>query len=70
LLKKLYVQVLIGILIGIVLGAAWPQAGIAMKPIGDAFISLIRAVVPVIIFATVVVGFKVRFSANLGASHE
>jgi aerobic C4-dicarboxylate transport protein len=51
-------------------GAAWPQAGIAMKPIGDAFISLIRAVVPVIIFAAVVVGPKVRLSANLGASHE
>jgi Na+/H+-dicarboxylate symporter len=53
---KLYFQVLIGILVGVVLGAAWPHVGVALKPIGDAFISLIRAVVPVLIFATVAVG--------------
>jgi Na+/H+-dicarboxylate symporter len=45
LFRKLDVQVLIAILIGIVLGAAWPQASIAMKPIGDGFISL-RALHP------------------------
>jgi aerobic C4-dicarboxylate transport protein len=54
--KKLYVQVLIAIVIGVLLGEAWPQLGVNMKPIGDGFISLIRAVVPPIIFATVVVG--------------
>ena len=54
--KKLYVQVLIAIVVGILLGEAWPQLGVDMKPIGDAFISLIRAVVPPIIFATVDVG--------------
>jgi Na+/H+-dicarboxylate symporter len=56
LLKKLYVQVLIGIAVGILLGHFYPSLGVDMKPLGDGFISLIRAVVPVIIFATVVVG--------------
>jgi aerobic C4-dicarboxylate transport protein len=53
---KLYVQILIAIAVGILLGHFYPNAGVEMKPIGDAFISLIRAVVPPIIFATVVVG--------------
>jgi len=56
LLKKLYVQVLIGIALGILLGEFYPKLGIDLKPIGDGFITLIRAVVPVIIFTTVVVG--------------
>ena len=43
--RKLHVQILIAILMGIVLGAAWPEAGIARKPIGDGFISL-RALHP------------------------
>ncbi len=53
---KLYVQVLIAIVLGVVLGLVDPTLAADMKPLGDAFISLIRAVVPVIIFATVVVG--------------
>ena len=53
---KLYVQVLIGIAIGIVLGYADPKLGVDMKPLSDAFISLIRAVVPVLVFSTVVAG--------------
>jgi aerobic C4-dicarboxylate transport protein len=53
---KLYVQVLIAIVLGVVLGMVDPKLAADMKPLGDAFISLIRAVVPVIIFATVVVG--------------
>jgi Na+/H+-dicarboxylate symporter len=56
LLRKLYIQVLIGMLAGIVLGAVWPQFGVGLKPVGDGFISIIRAVVPPLVFATVVVG--------------
>jgi len=55
-LRLLYVQVLIGIAIGIVLGYLDPPLGAAMKPLSDGFITLIRAVVPPIIFVTVVVG--------------
>ena len=56
LLGKLYVQVLIAIAIGILLGAFYPSLGVEMKPISDGFIMLIRSVVPLIIFATVAVG--------------
>src|SRR5260370_11815488 len=56
LLKKLYVQVLIAIAVGILLGHFYPSLGVEMKPISDGFITLIRAVVPPIIFATVAVG--------------
>ncbi|TPM22624.1 cation:dicarboxylase symporter family transporter, partial [Mesorhizobium sp. B2-3-5] len=52
----LYVQVLIGIAAAIVLGHFWPQAGIDMKPLGDAFIKLIKMVIALVIFCTVVSG--------------
>jgi len=55
-LRKLYVQVLIAIAVGILLGAFYPSLGVEMKPISDGFIMLIRSVVPLIIFATVAVG--------------
>jgi len=54
--RKLYVQVLIAIAIGILLGAFYPGLAVDMKPISDGFIMLIRSVVPLIIFATVAVG--------------
>ena len=55
-LKKLYVQVLIAIGVGILLGHFYPSLAVEMKPLSDGFITLIRAVVPPIIFATVAVG--------------
>jgi aerobic C4-dicarboxylate transport protein len=55
-LKKLYVQVLIGIGLGIVVGEFSPTLGVDLKPLSDVFIQLIRAVVPVVVFATVAVG--------------
>jgi aerobic C4-dicarboxylate transport protein len=55
-LGPLWLQVLVAIVAGIALGAAFPQAGIALKPLGDGFVRLIRMVLPPIIFGTVVVG--------------
>jgi aerobic C4-dicarboxylate transport protein len=55
-LRRLYVQVLIAIVVGILLGHFYPSLGVKMKPLSDGFIALIRSVVPVIIFATVAVG--------------
>jgi aerobic C4-dicarboxylate transport protein len=55
-LRQLYVQVLIAIAIGVLLGHFDPKLGIGMKPLSDAFIALIRSVVPVVIFTTIVVG--------------
>ena len=55
-LGKLYVQVLIAIAVGILLGHFYPSLAVEMKPFSDGFITLIRAVVPPIIFATVAIG--------------
>lgn len=49
-------QVVIGIVAGILLGYFYPQAGAAMKPLGDGFIKLIKMVIAPIIFVTVVGG--------------
>jgi aerobic C4-dicarboxylate transport protein len=56
LLGPLWLQILIGIVLGIVLGALFPRFAISLKPLGDAFIVLIRMTLAPIIFATVVVG--------------
>ena len=47
---------LIATVIGVVLGHFWPEAGIAMKPLGDGFIKLVRMIIAPVIFCTVVVG--------------
>jgi aerobic C4-dicarboxylate transport protein len=54
--EHLYFQVLCGMIIGVLLGYFYPQAASAMKPLGDAFIKLIRMVIAPIIFCTVVHG--------------
>ncbi|HEX8233840.1 MAG TPA: dicarboxylate/amino acid:cation symporter [Caulobacteraceae bacterium] len=55
-LKHLYVQVLIAIALGIAVGALWPQAGVALKPLGDAFVRLIKMIIAPVIFCTVTAG--------------
>ena len=52
----LYIQVLIAIAIGILLGHFFPKTGTAMKPLGDAFIALIKMMIAPVIFCTVVHG--------------
>src|SRR5262245_29742420 len=52
----LYVQVIIAILLGIAIGHFFPDAGKALKPLGDGFISLIKMMIAPIIFCTVVHG--------------
>lgn len=54
--RVLYVQVLIAIVIGALLGHLSPQVAIAMKPFGDGFIKLIKMVITLVIFCTVVSG--------------
>lgn len=54
--KVLYIQVLIAITIGIILGAVAPQVGEAMKPLGDAFIKLVKMIIAPVIFLTVTTG--------------
>ncbi|HWS26588.1 MAG TPA: dicarboxylate/amino acid:cation symporter [Xanthomonadales bacterium] len=54
--KNLYVQVLVAMLIGVVLGVVNPDLGAAMKPLGDGFIKLVKMIIGPVIFLTVVVG--------------
>ena len=64
-IPSLYVQVLIGIALGVLLGLVAPAYGTAMKPLGDGFIKLVRMLIAPIIFTTVVVGI-----AQTGAMKE
>ena len=52
----LYVQVLIAIAVGILIGHYFPGTGVALKPLGDGFISLIKMMIGPVIFCTVVHG--------------
>src|SRR5438105_1031446 len=54
--QRLYFQVLLGITLGVSLGHFYPEIGQTVKPLGDAFIRLIRMMVAPIIFCTITVG--------------
>jgi aerobic C4-dicarboxylate transport protein len=53
---SLYFQVIVAVIVGVVLGVLAPEAGAAMKPLGDAFIRLIKMIIAPVIFCTVVTG--------------
>ena len=55
-LKPLYVQVLVGMALGVALGVFAPEIGAAMKPVADGFIKLIRMMLAPVIFGTVALG--------------
>jgi aerobic C4-dicarboxylate transport protein len=52
----LYVQVLIAILVGVLIGHFSPKTGLALKPLGDGFVALIRMMIAPVIFCVVVQG--------------
>ncbi len=54
--KNLTVQVLIAIVLGIIVGAAFPEFGASLKILADIFIKLIKMLIAPIIFLTVVIG--------------
>ena len=68
--RKLYVQVLVAVALGALLGYAYPDLSIYLKPFGDAFVRAIKVVVTPIIFTTIVVGIAkmgdIRRVANVG----
>ena len=53
---QLYFQVLIGVLLGVIVGLLWPTYGAAMKPLGDAFIAIVKMIIAPVIFVTVTLG--------------
>jgi len=63
--SQLYVQVLIGIVIGGAFGYLEPQIGTKLQPLADGFIKLIKMLLAPIIFGTVVVGI-----AKMGSIKE
>lgn len=67
LLGKLYVQVVIAVIAGAVLGVFYPDFATSLKPIGDAFIKLIKMLLAPVIFLTVVTGIaKMNDMRELG----
>ena len=55
-LKVLYIQVLIAIAIGVLVGHFYPDIAVQLKPLGDGFIKLIKMMIAPIIFCTIVTG--------------
>ena len=54
--RQLWVQVLIGTALGAVVGWLWPHFGADLKPLGDAFIKLVKMAIAPVIFCTVAAG--------------
>jgi len=54
--KHLYFQVLVAIAAGILLGHYYPELGTQLKPLGDAFIKLVKMIIAPVIFLTVATG--------------
>jgi aerobic C4-dicarboxylate transport protein len=54
--KDLFLQVIVSIILGIALGYFEPATAVSMKPLGDAFINLIKMMIAPIIFCTIVAG--------------
>src|SRR5918997_475472 len=54
--KSLFFQVVVALVLGIVIGAVWPDFAQALKPLGDGFIKLIKMIIAPIVFCVVVLG--------------
>lgn len=54
--NKLYYQVIIGVALGICVGFLFPHYGAQMKPLGTAFINIVKMIIPPVIFLTVAHG--------------
>jgi len=54
--RHLYFQVVVAIVLGVIVGYLWPGFGVALKPLGDGFIKLVRMIIAPVIFLTIVGG--------------
>lgn len=54
--RQLYVQVLVAIAAGILVGHFFPEFGVSLKVLGDSFIKLVKMIIAPVIFLTVVTG--------------
>ena len=55
-LRSLFGQVLLALVVGVVVGFSVPEFAVKLKPLGDAFIKLIKMIIPVLVFCVVVHG--------------
>lgn len=55
-LRSLFGQVVLALVVGVAIGLAVPEFAIKLKPLGDAFIKLIKMIIPVLVFCVVVHG--------------
>jgi proton glutamate symport protein len=49
-------RIVVGLVLGVLVGYLWPAAGIAVKPIADAFLRMIKMIIAPLVFSTLVVG--------------
>ena len=54
--RSLYFTVLLAIVAGGVIGHLWPDFGQSLKPLGDAFIKLVKMIIAPVIFLTITTG--------------
>jgi aerobic C4-dicarboxylate transport protein len=54
--QALYFQVVVGLVIGILVGHFWPDVGAALKPLGDAFVKIVKMMIAPVVFCTIVSG--------------
>jgi Na+/H+-dicarboxylate symporter len=54
--QQLYFQVLFGVVAGILLGHLWPEVAALAKPLGDAFIKIVKMMIVPVVFCTIVIG--------------
>ena len=54
--QHLYLQVVVAIALGALVGTMWPETGKALKPLGDGFIKLVKMVIAPVIFLTLTGG--------------
>ncbi|KSR37203.1 C4-dicarboxylate transporter DctA [Pseudomonas aeruginosa] len=56
LVKSLYFQILCAVVLGVLIGHVWADQAVALKPLGDAFIKLVKMMIAPVVFCTIVTG--------------
>jgi proton glutamate symport protein len=64
--KTLAYQILIALVIGTLIGHFFPRFGMALQPLGDAFIRLIKLIVVPLVFSTMVAGAAGNGAKRMG----
>src|ERR1051325_639580 len=49
-------RIFVGLLLGVAVGYLWPSVGVALKPVADAFLRMIKMIIAPLLFATLVIG--------------